>query len=125
MGRKLILVSESFPHKEANLLVAEAIVEYREIFPLNEGLHTYCKEWLDIYHNMDETNFNERLLQYGCDYKQVNVKCVHLFEKRYNTWGQNANHVPNEGYYYNQKVYDKIKGELIVNKDIEWGVLEN
>jgi len=55
-----IITCAMVTNKNIDLVIAEAIIDHPEIFPLNPGLHTYCEKWLSIYNSMNEDNFNDQ-----------------------------------------------------------------
>lgn len=66
----------------------------------------------------EDTDFVERLLNYGCKHVQVNAEAVHLFHPRIHGDSKEAGLT-----VHNINIYRSKRGSIIRNENREWGVL--
>lgn len=69
-------------------------------------------------HSMEDCDFVNRLIGYGCHHAETEAHCVHL-------WHGDQHPDEPERYRHNSRMYSKRLGILLRNQDREWGTLSD
>jgi len=63
----------------------------------------------------DDTDFSRRLQQYGCEFKKLDRRVIHLKHKKFN--------YDRKDWLYNKKLYDDRNNIVVRNLNTKWGIL--